>query len=96
MQQLCRREAIEDNPPLQPGDRAEAFADIVRSRDGLGSTPKIKIKEGLPRFVAWFSDYRGPKERQQLAARKGHLQCLSLFAQNDRAANGRQEWRALV
>ena len=65
MQQLCRREAFEDNPPLQPGDRAEAIADIARSRGGLGCTPKIKIpkikiKEGLPRFVAWFSDYHGP------------------------------------
>jgi len=59
LEQACGREAIKDYQPLQPGDVAETFADITRSRAELGFTPKMTIEEGLPRFVAWFRDYHG-------------------------------------
>ncbi len=59
LEQACGREAIKDYQPLQPGDVAETFADITRSQADLGFTPKMTFEEGLPRIVAWFSDYHG-------------------------------------
>jgi UDP-glucuronate 4-epimerase len=43
--------------PMQPGDVAETFADIEKSKDMLGFNPKTPIEEGIKRFVAWYRDY---------------------------------------
>lgn len=40
--------------PQQPGDMLITYADISRSRRILGYEPKVPIREGLRRFVAWF------------------------------------------
>jgi UDP-glucuronate 4-epimerase len=34
-------------------------ADIEASTRDLGFEPKTSIEEGLPRFAAWYRDYRG-------------------------------------
>ena len=44
---------------MQPGDVPETFADIAKSRRLLGFDPKVKIDEGIRRFVAWYKDYHG-------------------------------------
>ena len=48
------RKAIIEKHPLQPGDVPVTFADITKSRKHLGYTPKVKIEDGIPRFVEWF------------------------------------------
>ncbi len=45
--------------PMQPGDVKETFADISAIQRDLGFQPKTTIREGVPRFVAWFRDYHG-------------------------------------
>ena len=48
------RKAILDRQPPQPGDVPITFADIAKARAQLGYDPKVKIEEGIPRFVEWF------------------------------------------
>ena len=43
--------------PLQPGDVPVTFADISESIKDLKFVPKIKINEGIPRFIEWFKKY---------------------------------------
>lgn len=50
---LGKKAAI-DRQPLQPGDVPITFADISKAKTKLGYNPKVKIEEGIPRFVEWF------------------------------------------
>jgi len=43
--------------PLQPGDVPATFADISESIRDLKFLPKIKINNGIPRFIEWFKKY---------------------------------------
>ena len=43
-----------DPAPIQPGDVKETYADIAASRRDLGFAPKTTIREGIPKFVAWY------------------------------------------
>jgi UDP-glucuronate 4-epimerase len=52
-QTLGKRAQIEQLPE-QPGDVPLTFADIGKARAHLGYDPKIKIREGIPKFVEWF------------------------------------------
>lgn len=45
--------------PMQPGDVKETYADISSAQRDFGFQPKITIKEGIPRFVAWYREYYG-------------------------------------
>jgi UDP-glucuronate 4-epimerase len=40
--------------PAQPGDVEQTFADVSRARARLGYAPRVRIEEGIPRFVEWF------------------------------------------
>ena len=40
--------------PVQPGDVPLTYADISKAERLLGYHPKVKIEEGIKRFVAWF------------------------------------------
>jgi UDP-glucuronate 4-epimerase len=51
------KKAIYNLEPLQAGDVPATSADIDYSTKILGFVPKISIKEGIPRFVAWYKDY---------------------------------------
>lgn len=53
------REPVFDMQPMQPGDVPATYADIAASRRDLGFEPKVTIREGIPRFVAWYRDYHG-------------------------------------
>ena len=48
------RKAIIDRQPLQLGDVPITFANIDKARAKLGYDPKVKIEEGIPKFIEWF------------------------------------------
>ena len=53
------KKAIVDPAPMQPGDVKDTYADIAESRRDLGFAPKTTIREGIPKFVAWYREYYG-------------------------------------
>jgi len=66
IEKTCGREARKNLLPMQPGDIQTTWADISASRRDLDYAPKIRIDEGIRRFVAWFRDfYRGTPGTQQ-------------------------------
>jgi UDP-glucuronate 4-epimerase len=40
--------------PEQPGDVPITFADVTKARARLGYEPKVPLREGLARYVAWY------------------------------------------
>jgi len=40
--------------PMQAGDVPLTYADISKARAQLGYDPKVKIEDGIVRFVEWF------------------------------------------
>lgn len=40
----------------QPGDVPITYADISKSHNLLGFQPKVKIEEGIDRFIQWYKD----------------------------------------
>lgn len=48
-----------DMLPMQPGDVPATYADITAIARKLGYKPTTPIREGIPRFVAWFRQYHG-------------------------------------
>ena len=48
------KKAVIDRQPMQPGDVPVTFADIAKARARLGYNPRVKIEEGISRFVDWF------------------------------------------
>jgi UDP-glucuronate 4-epimerase len=59
LEQACGRKAELELLPMQDGDVPETFADIEAIRRDHGFEPKMRIDEGVPRFVEWYLDYRG-------------------------------------
>ena len=51
------REAQKNLMPLQPGDVIETSADIRKSREMLGFSPKTPIWDGIRKFLAWYREY---------------------------------------
>ena len=39
---------------MQPGDVRETQADIERAREFLNYDPKVRIEEGVDRFITWI------------------------------------------
>lgn len=44
--------------PMQPGDVPATYANIKRAKEKLGFNPETPIKEGIPKFVKWYRDYK--------------------------------------
>jgi UDP-glucuronate 4-epimerase len=42
-----------------PGDVRETYADISRAARDFDFSPRLKLEEGIPRFVDWFRSYHG-------------------------------------
>jgi UDP-glucuronate 4-epimerase len=38
----------------QPGDVSTTYADITKAKERLGYQPKVKMEEGIRRFVEWY------------------------------------------
>ena len=51
---LGRKAIIERQPP-QPGDVPLTCADISKARARLGYNPRVRIEQGIPLFVQWFT-----------------------------------------
>ena len=51
------RKAIIEYKPMQPGDMLETYADIEASERDFGFSPRIDIREGMARVVAWYRDH---------------------------------------
>jgi len=45
--------------PDQPGDVPITYADVTKAGELLGYAPKVPIREGLRRYVAWYRERRG-------------------------------------
>jgi UDP-glucuronate 4-epimerase len=54
IEQSLGKKAVIDRQPMQPGDVPVTFADISKAKRLLGYSPKIKIDDGVPKFVEWF------------------------------------------
>ena len=50
-----------DLRPMQLGDVKDTFADIDSLIDEIGFIPKTSIKEGVEKFLDWYSSYYGIK-----------------------------------
>jgi len=48
-----------DLKPGEPGDMQETSADISETIRDFGWTPKVRVEEGIPKFVEWFKAYYG-------------------------------------
>lgn len=48
------KKAVIENYPQQPGDVEITFADISKAQKLLGYNPKIKIEEGMGKFIDWY------------------------------------------
>ena len=48
------KKAIIDRQPAQPGDVPRTYADISKAQKLLGYHPRVKIEEGISKFVDWF------------------------------------------
>jgi UDP-glucuronate 4-epimerase len=53
----CGRKAVRVDKPMPLGDVPRTWADISASRRDLGYSPRVKLDEGIRRFVAWYRDY---------------------------------------
>jgi UDP-glucuronate 4-epimerase len=53
------RTAVIDRQPLQPGDVPITYANIAKARARLGYVPKVKIEQGIPKFIEWFKTLPG-------------------------------------
>ncbi|WP_282009475.1 NAD-dependent epimerase/dehydratase family protein [Brevundimonas aveniformis] len=53
------REAIKIMKPMQPGDVTATFANVSALRALTGYDPKVKLEDGIPRFVDWYRSFYG-------------------------------------
>jgi UDP-glucuronate 4-epimerase len=52
-----KKKANKNYLPMQAGDVPKTFADIEHSKKCLGFEPKVKIEEGIKRFIEWYKYY---------------------------------------
>ena len=51
------REAKKNFLPLQPGDVPVTWADVDDLIEDFGYSPKVRVQEGIERFVQWYRDF---------------------------------------
>ncbi|MFZ1073296.1 MAG: SDR family NAD(P)-dependent oxidoreductase [Verrucomicrobiia bacterium] len=59
LEQSLGKKAVIDRQPVQPGDVPITFADISKAQARLGYNPRVKIEQGIPKFVDWFLKSNG-------------------------------------
>ena len=57
VEEACGRKAIRVDKPMPAGDVPETWADISVSRRDLGYEPRVGLRDGIARFVAWYREY---------------------------------------
>jgi UDP-glucuronate 4-epimerase len=51
------KKAIKNMLPMQPGDVHTTSADISKAKRLLGWEPKVRIEEGIQKFISWYKGY---------------------------------------
>ncbi len=51
------KEAQKNYMEMQPGDTTRSSADISKAQKMLKFEPKTSIREGVPKFIAWYREY---------------------------------------
>jgi UDP-glucuronate 4-epimerase len=51
------KKAIINFKPMHKGDVKETYADITKTKNDLGFSPKTTIAQGVPQFVDWYKSY---------------------------------------
>jgi UDP-glucuronate 4-epimerase len=59
LERALGREAHKLMRPMQPGDVSSTYANIDRLEALTGYRPKVRLDEGLDRFVRWYRDFYG-------------------------------------
>jgi nucleoside-diphosphate-sugar epimerase len=59
LEEILGRPIRRDRRPPQPGDVRHTWADTSRARDILGFSPRVSLREGLAREVAWLREQIG-------------------------------------
>lgn len=54
LEQALGVKAVVQRKPVQPGDVPITFANVDKARAKLGYQPRVKIDQGIPRFVEWL------------------------------------------
>jgi UDP-glucuronate 4-epimerase len=57
IEKACKKKAIIDLQPMQPGDVIKTYADTNESERALGYAPTTSIEIGIPKFVDWYLSY---------------------------------------
>ena len=55
IEQSLGKKAVIERKPVQPGDVPVTFANIEKARAKLDYAPRVKIEQGIPKFVHWFN-----------------------------------------
>jgi UDP-glucuronate 4-epimerase len=69
IEQAVGATAIREFKPAPVGDVSRTWADLTRSRQGLGYHPQVELDEGLERFVAWLRQQPGMRRVQKRSGR---------------------------
>lgn len=59
LEEAIGRPALIERLPMQAGDVEGTYADIELSRRDLDFEPRTDIRDGVPRFVAWYRQHYG-------------------------------------
>lgn len=57
LEKALGKEGKKEFLPMQPGDTTASLAGIEHAKEKLGFEPKTPIKDGIPKFVAWYKEY---------------------------------------
>ena len=57
LEKALGKQAILDLLPMQDGDVPATEADVTALESDLGYRPKVKVEEGIQRFVDWYRSY---------------------------------------
>ena len=55
------RKADKNMLPMQDGDVLATYADTASLQQAVGFSPRTPLKDGVSKFVAWYSDYYGDR-----------------------------------
>lgn len=57
MEELIGKKAIKEYLPMQNGDVLSTYANIDKLKDAIGFKPNTPLKEGLRKFIDWYTVY---------------------------------------
>lgn len=57
LEEALNKKAVREPAPMQKGDVPKTMADLAKSRQRLGYSPKISIEEGVKRFTDWYMEW---------------------------------------